>query len=113
MARKLDLVRRSELAARAVAALRARGGHRCTMSELAATLGLKRPTLYFYFRDLGGVFEVAVEDAQRRWVEHVARRTEGVEHPIDQVIAVARATAEFQTQQRDLVVLLFQLWAVG
>lgn len=113
MPRKLDIARRAELAARAVAALRARGAHRCTMSDLAAALGLKRPTLYFYFRDLAGVFDVAIEDAQRRWLEHVTKRTEGIDHPIDAIATMARATAEFQTGQRDLVVLLFQLWAAG
>jgi AcrR family transcriptional regulator len=111
--RRLDIARRAELAARAVAALRTRGVHRCTMSDLAAALGLKRPTLYFYFRDLGGVLEVALEDAQRRYVEFVAKRSEGIDHPIDQLAAIARATAEFQAGQRDLIVLLFQLWAAG
>jgi AcrR family transcriptional regulator len=113
MARKLDIARRAELAARAVAALRARGVRGCTMSDLAAALGLKRPTLYFYFRDLGGVLDVALEDAQRRYLEFVARKSEGIDHPIDQIAAIARATAEFQAGQRDLIVLLFQLWAVG
>jgi AcrR family transcriptional regulator len=113
MARKLDIARRAELASRAIAELRARGVHRCTMSDLATALGLKRPTLYFYFRDLGGVLDVALEDAQRRYLEHVARRSEGIAHPIDQLAAIARATAEFQTGQRDLIVLLFQLWAAG
>jgi len=83
------------------------------MSDLAQALGIKRPTLYFYFRDLGSVFDVVFEDTQRRYLDHVARRIDGLAHPIDQVIALARATAEFQTGQRDLVVLLFQLWAVG
>ncbi len=113
MARKLDLVRRAELATRAVAALRARGVHRCTMSDLAIALGLKRPTLYFYFRDLGAVFEVAFEDAQRRYLEFVARRIDGVDHPIETLIAIARATAEYQSGQREQVLLLLQLWAVG
>lgn len=93
--------------------LRARGVHGVSMSDLAGALGIKRPTLYFYFRDLGGVFDVVFEDTQRRYLEHVARRLEGVEHPIEQLIALARATAEFHHGQRDLVVLLFQLWAVG
>jgi AcrR family transcriptional regulator len=113
MARKLDMARRTELAARAVAALRARGVHRCTMSDLATALGLKRPTLYFYFRDLAGVLDVALEDTMRRFLDHVMKRSEGIEHPIDQLIAFARASAEFQSGQRDLVVLLFQLWAAG
>ena len=113
MARKLDIARRAELATRAVAALRARGVHNTTMSDLAAALGLKRPTLYFYFRDLSGVFDAVFEDTQRRYLEHVAKAAAGIAHPIDQLAALARATAEFQTGQRDLVVLLFQLWAVG
>jgi AcrR family transcriptional regulator len=83
------------------------------MSDLAAALGVKRPTLYFYFRDLGGVFDVVFEDAQRRYLEHVAGRLAGVDHPIDQLATLARATAEHHAGQRDRVVLLFQLWAVG
>ena len=113
MARRLDIARRAELAARAVTVLKQRGVQRCTMSDLAAALGIKRPTLYFYFRDLGAVFDTVFEDTQRRYLEHAARALDGVEHPIDQLIALARATAEFQAGQRDLVVLLFQLWAVG
>lgn len=114
MARKLDLVRRAELAARAVQVLRARGAHRCTMSDLAEALGVKRPTLYFYFRDLGAVFDVVFEDTQRRYLEHVGRTLADPDaHPIDALAAAARATAEFQEGQRDLVVLLFQLWAHG
>jgi AcrR family transcriptional regulator len=113
MARRLDIARRAELAAKAVSVLKARGVQRCTMSDLATALGIKRPTLYFYFRDLGAVFDVVFEDTQRRYLEHVARRLEGIDHPIDQLIGLARATAEFQTGQRDLVVLLFQLWAIG
>ena len=113
MARRLDIARRAELAARAVTVLKARGVQRCTMSDLATALGIKRPTLYFYFRDLGAVFDVVFEDTQRRYLEHVAKRLDGVDRPIDQLIALARATAEFQTGQRDLVVLLFQLWAIG
>src|SRR5688500_8274635 len=97
MARKLDIARRAELATRAVAALRARGGvQRCTMSDLAVALGLKRPTLYFYFRDLNAVFDAVIDDTQRRYLEHVARRIDGIASPIDQLAALARATAEFQ-----------------
>ena len=113
MARKLDILRRAELAAKAVQVLRARGVAGCTMSDLAGALGIKRPTLYFYFRDLGGVFDVVFEDTQRRYLEHVAGRIGGIAHPIEQLAALARATAEFHHGQRDLVVLLFQLWAVG
>ncbi len=113
MARTLDIARRAELAAAAVDVLRARGAHRCTMSELADALGLKRPTLYFYFKDLGAVFDAVFEDTQQRFLAHVARRlaVPGLDHPIDALAAMARASAEFVAGQRELVALLVQLWS--
>jgi AcrR family transcriptional regulator len=113
MARKLDMSRRAELAARAVDAIRARGVHRITMSDLAVDLGLKRPTLYFYFRDLGAVFDAALDDTHRRWAAHVMTAVTGIDHPIDLLAEVVRATVGFHQGQRDRIVLLFQLWAVG
>jgi len=109
----MDLTRRAELAARAFEAIRARGVHRITMSDLAADLGLKRPTLYFYFPDLAAVFDAALEGTHRGWVEHVSARLIGVDHPIDLLIELARATVGFHQVQRDRIVLLFQLWSVG
>jgi AcrR family transcriptional regulator len=113
MARKLDMSRRAELAARAVDAIRSRGVHRITMSDLAADLGIKRPTLYFYFRDLGAVFDAALDDTHRRWAAHVMTAVTGIDHPIDLLAEVVRATVGFHQGQRDRIVLLFQLWAVG
>jgi AcrR family transcriptional regulator len=113
MARKLDMSRRAELAARAVDAIRKRGVHRITMSDLAVDLGLKRPTLYFYFRDLGAVFDAALDDTHRRWAAHVMTAVTGIDHPIDLLAEVVRATVGFHQGQRDRIVLLFQLWAVG
>ena len=56
MPRRPDLARRAELAHAAFEVLRARG-MQTSMRELAEALGIKRPTLYFYFPDLGVVFE--------------------------------------------------------
>ncbi|MCE9573355.1 MAG: TetR/AcrR family transcriptional regulator [Deltaproteobacteria bacterium] len=113
MARTLDLERRADLATRAFEVIRARGVHRTTMSDLAAALGLKRPTLYFYFRDLGAVFEAVHEATQRAYLTHVTARLAGVAHPIDLLIAVLRSTSEFHRAERERIVALFQLWAVG
>jgi len=113
MARKLDLARRAELASRAFDVIRARGVHRTTMSDLASALGLKRPTLYFYFKDLGAVFEAVLDETQRQYFAHVMARVGGIAHPIDLLGAVLRATVEFHQGKRDRIVLLFQLWAVG
>ncbi|HTJ44668.1 MAG TPA: TetR/AcrR family transcriptional regulator [Kofleriaceae bacterium] len=113
MARAPDLARRAELAARAFDVIRTRGVTNTTMSDLAAELGLKRPTLYFYFKDLGAVFEAVLEETQRTYFAHVTSKVAGVVHPIDLLAQVMRATLEFHQGRRDRIVLLFQLWAVG
>ena len=113
MARAPDLARRAELAARAFDVIRTRGVTNTTMSDLAAELGLKRPTLYFYFKDLGAVFEAVLEETQRTYFAHVTAKVAGVAHPIDLLAQVMRATLEFHQGRRDRIVLLFQLWAVG
>jgi TetR/AcrR family transcriptional regulator, cholesterol catabolism regulator len=113
MARAPDLAHRAQLAARAFDVIRARGVHRTSMSDLAAELGIKRPTLYFYFKDLGAVFEAVLEETQRLYFSHVSARVAGVAHPIDLLGAVLRATLDFHQGRRERIVLLFQLWAVG
>lgn len=113
MARTVDTQRRAELAARALEVLRTRGIGRTTMSELAEALGVKRPTLYFYFRDLTGLLHVAIEDVYRDYFTHVTARVRDIEHPVQALGELARATVEFQRGRRDLVILLFQLWAAG
>ncbi|MBE7447940.1 MAG: TetR/AcrR family transcriptional regulator [Kofleriaceae bacterium] len=113
MARTVDTQRRTELARQALEVMRARGIGRTTMSELAQALGVKRPTLYFYFRDLTGLLHAALADVYRDYFAHVQARVRDVEHPVEALGELARATVEFNRGRRDLVVLLFQLWAAG
>jgi TetR/AcrR family transcriptional regulator, acrAB operon repressor len=113
MARRPDIARRTELASRAFEIIRARGVHRTTMSDIAAGLEIKRPTLYWYFRDLGEIFDAVIEDAQARFMAFLHGRLVDVVHPIDYLETLARATVAFYEGRRDLIVLLFQLWAVG
>jgi AcrR family transcriptional regulator len=112
MARTVDLERRSELVQRALEVMRARGV-RMTMTELARALGVKRPTLYFYFRDLTGLLHAAVEDVYRHHLGHLIGRIVPIEHPVIALGELARATVELQRGRRDLVLLLLQLWAAG
>jgi AcrR family transcriptional regulator len=113
MARTVDKERRAELARKALEVLRARGIGRTTMSELAEALGVKRPTLYFYFRDLTGLLHAAIEDVYRGWLTHVTARVSGISHPVEALHEIARATVEYNRGRRDLILLLFQLWAAG
>lgn len=112
MPRRPDLARRAELANAAFDVLRARG-MQTSMRELAEALGVKRPTLYFYFPDLGAVFETVLEQTYRALAQFVVSRTQGVSHPLDRLRAIVDATITFHRERPQLIGGLFQLWAVG
>ena len=112
MPRRPDLARRADLARAAFDVLRARG-MQTSMRELADALGLKRPTLYFYFPDLGAVFETVLDQTYRALAEYVVARTRAMDHPLDRLRAVVDATIAFHRERPQLIGGLFQLWAVG
>jgi AcrR family transcriptional regulator len=112
MPRRPDLARRAELAHAAFEVLRARG-MQTSMRELADALAVKRPTLYFYFPDLGAVFETVLEQTYAAYAREIIERTRGLDHPLDRLRTVVEATVEFHRQRPNLIGGLFQLWAVG
>jgi AcrR family transcriptional regulator len=112
MPRRPDLARRAELAAAAFDVLRTRGVQ-TSMRELADALGVKRPTLYFYFPDVGAVFESVLDQTYQQLAEYVVARTRAVEHPLDRLRAVVDATIAFHRERPQLIGGLFQLWAIG
>jgi len=112
MPRRPDLARRAELANAAFDVLRARGVQ-TSMRELADALGIKRPTLYFYFPDLGAVFESVLDQTYQALAAHVIAKTTAVDHPLDRLRAVVDATIAFHRERPQLIGGLFQLWAVG
>ncbi len=112
MPRRPDLVRRTELAHAAFEVLCARG-MQTSMRELAGALGVKRPTLYFYFPDLGAVLETVLEHTYKTFAEEMLARVKQVEHPLDRLRTVATATVEFHRERPNLIGGLFQLWAMG
>jgi AcrR family transcriptional regulator len=112
MPRRPDLARRAELATAAFEVLRTRGVQ-TSMRELADALGVKRPTLYFYFPDLGSVFETVLEQMYREVAESVMARVKAVDHPLDRLHTVVDATIDFHRQRPQLISGLIQLWSVG
>lgn len=112
MPRRPDLARRAELAQRAFDVLRARGTG-TSMRELAEALGVKRPTLYFYFPDLGAVFETVLEQMYQQLAEAVMARVKQADHPLDRLRAVVDATLDYHRERPHLIGGLLQLWAVG
>lgn len=112
MPRRPDLARRSELAVAAFEILRTRGVQ-TSMRELADGLGVKRPTLYFYFPDLNSIFETVLDQTYQQLAEHVIARTKAADHPIDRLRAMVDATLQFHRDRPQLIGGLLQLWAVG
>ncbi len=89
-------------------------GMQTSMRELADALGVKRPTLYFYFPDVGAVFETVLDQMYQALAELVITRDAGdVDHPLDRLRAVVDATIAFHRERPQLIGGLFQLWAVG
>lgn len=119
MPRRPDLARRASLARNAVDVLRARG-LQTPMRTLAGALGVKRPTLYFYFPDLGSIFDTAVENADQSVGEAVlARMRESSNaphlplHPVDRLRVVIEATLALHRERPQLVAGLVLRWALG
>lgn len=112
MPRRPDLARRAELAAAAFEVLRTRGVQ-TSMRELADALGVKRPTLYFYFPDLGAVFESVLDQMYGELGQFVLKRMENVDNPLDRLRMVVQATLEFHRERPQLISGLLQLWSVS
>jgi len=112
MPRRPDLARRAQLARAAFDVLRARG-MQTSMSELADALGIKRPTLYFYFPDLGAVFETVLDQMYQALTETVLARVREQSHPLDRLRAVIDGTLGFHRDRPQLIAGLLQLWALG
>jgi AcrR family transcriptional regulator len=112
MPRKPDLARRAELARAAFDVLRTRGVG-TSMRELADALGVKRPTLYFYFPDVGAVFESVLDQTYQTHAELVIAKLRTLDHPVDRLRALVEVTMAFHKDRPHLIGGLFQLWAVG
>ena len=118
--------RRLDLARAAFQVLCTRGVQAVTMRELAEALGVKRPTLYWYFPDLGAIFDVVLADVLGRMRVFLAERMAPAAeakavhppvHPMDALDAYAEAVHAFfasgDAQGGSIFVALIQFWAVS
>jgi AcrR family transcriptional regulator len=112
MPRRADAARRAALARAAFEVLRARGTQ-TSMRELADALGVKRPTLYFYFPDLAAVLAALLEPLIQALAEAVIARMREQSHPIDRLRAAIDAALAFHRERPQLVGALLQLWSLG
>ncbi len=113
MGRRPDLERRADILSRALQVLRERGVHGTSMTELAAALGVKRPTLYWYFKDVGDLFDAAFDEANHQALTAVTVRMADQGHTVDRLAAMVEGMVEHWQGRRGEIIVLFQLWAAG
>lgn len=113
MARPVDLARRADLALGALAFVRSQGMRRVTMSELANALGMGRPALYWYFRNLGEVFEAVLTVILDRQREFLQALLHDGQTPLDLIEAWLRGVCAFYAEDPQLLAVLIQFWAMG
>jgi AcrR family transcriptional regulator len=94
MPRPVNHARRQALAREAFAILRAAPAG-LTMTQLAVRLGLKRPTLYYYFADTAAIADAAAADLLTRLHAHLVTRLVGRHHPVDFLDAWVEAVRTF------------------
>ena len=113
MARKPDIQKRKAIAAAAFQLMRDRGVHNTSMSDIAKAVGMKRPTLYWYFKDMSAIFEAVFLHILEDQAAFITKRVSGVSHPIDVLWAHMQAVHAYYDGQEDIVIFLFQLWGVS
>lgn len=107
MARPPDPERRRELARRAVEVLE-REGLGLSTTQLAAALGVKRPTLLYHFPEQGQLVAAALEDLLTEQATFVLGRIAPHAHPIDRLYAQLCAVHAFHHEREGRVVFLTQ-----
>lgn len=115
MARPVDKAKRRELALAALEVLRTEGLQQATMSGLAKALGLKRPTLYFYFPGIPDLFAALFEILRDDELSFVAEHMRGISHPLDALSTFLRAEHAFVKERGldDVILLMASFWASG
>lgn len=110
MARNVDYKKREEIATAAFELIRAQGVQNTSMTDIARALEMKRPTLYWYFKDLGAIFEVVLRKLVIDLALHLEASQEGVDHPIDRLDTHIRAMHGYFSERRDIIPCLLELW---
>ena len=111
MSRPVDHEKRREIVERAFEVVLERGVAKTTMSHIAEALGMKRPTLYWYFADVDTLFEAMVEQLEGRLLDQVVAAMAAEQHPIDQLLAMLTTVTAFYEQERAVVEGLVRLWS--
>ena len=110
MSRPRDESRRTELAKQACAVLQ-REGLGISAERLASELGLKRPSLLYYFPTYADILQVALVDLLSVQTAYVSERVSRESHPLRQLYARICATYDFHETRGEHVLFLTQALA--
>ena len=113
MARKVDHEQHEQMTLRVFNYVKTTGVAGLSMARIARDLEMKRSTLYWYFGNLGEIFEAVLTLVLERQGIFVAGKVAAEHHPIDQILAWIHGVHEFYGQDPALLPVLIQLWAVG
>ena len=112
MGRRVDNQKRRDLARRAVSILHEEGLD-MSMAKLAEALGMKRPTLLYYFPDRASIAETALEDVLLEQARYVINEMMKHEHPLDQIFAQITAIHRFHDGREQRLIFLAQAIAAA
>ena len=112
MARNVQIEKRKELAAKAMDVLRVEGLE-CSMTALAEALGLKRPTLLYYFPDKASIVELALETTLAEQVQFTVGEMAKHRHPVDRLYAQVRSVHAFHKGREERIIFLIQALATA
>jgi AcrR family transcriptional regulator len=110
MSRPLNIALRRTIAAQALQVVQDRGVHRTTMSDIAKSLEMKRPTLYWYFPNLNAIFEVVLKELMAEALTEVTQSMAQHSHPIDQLAALLQRIVAFYADKNARLEAILQLW---
>ncbi|HAN32643.1 MAG TPA: hypothetical protein DCQ06_13695 [Myxococcales bacterium] len=113
MARPVDHAQHEEITQKAFDVICRGDLHGLNMARLAAKLEIKRSTLYWYFGNLGELFDAVIErliEDQRPALR--AARDQHL-HPVDQLIQWMLAIEQYHRDNPRLMPNLVRLWAAA
>ena len=112
MPRPRDEERRKDLADRACAIL-AREGLGISAEQLAQALGIKRPSLLYYFPTYADILMSSLVDLLMKQTAFVSERVERESHPLRQLYIRVCATHEFHEGRGEQLLFLTQAMAAS
>ena len=113
MARPVDHAQHQKMALQAFEVIRRGRFGDLTMARLAKEIGVKRSTLYWYFGNLGELFDAVIEHVLQEQGMAVAEAVDQHRHPVDKIIAWIRSVHQYHLADPKLLPNLIQLWAVS